>query len=608
MKRYAQKKYLLKPYQAQALRYLAPPEQLTVSQWAERYRVMDSRSSARPGPWRNHVTPYLVGIMDAFNDYSVEEIIFAKPTQVGGTETLQNMLGYCVMQDPGPTMLVYPTDILAESISENRLVPMCRLSPALSNRFRERVSSKLELQFDSSYVSLCGANSPSSLASKPIRYLFLDEVDKYPSASKKEADPISLARERTKTFHNRKVYMCSTPTLRTGQIWRSMEGADAEMHYFVPCPHCGKKIELQFKQLKIPNGDGKSNAERADGAVYVCQICGAVITDGQKPKMLEQGKWQCVRGNRDRAATVAFWLNTLYSPFVRFSQMAKAWLDAQGDPERLQNFINSWLAEPWENTQLRTSADTVMKRQTQTDEFVVPGWAKLLTGGVDVQRGCLYWTVRAWGDHMTSQNIAHGQAMNFEEVERAMNLEYCRENGERMVVGLALIDSGDQTDDVYAFCVANQDWALPCKGSSIPMMSHYRISVVNKTGSAANGMRLVLVDGGRYKDMIASRMSRENGPGSWMVYQGCDREYAEQVTAEQKVLDRGGKERWVLKRANGDNHYLDCEVYAAAAADLLGVRSLFLNDGVQRQLVKKTEPSVLPEESWIKQNENWLGG
>lgn len=616
MKQKRQRKYFLRPYQALALQYLAPPEQLTVSQWAERYRVMDSRSSARPGPWRNSVTPYLVGIMDAFNDYSVEEIIFVKPTQVGGTESLQNMLGYCIMQDPGPGMLVYPTELLAESISENRLTPMFQASPELTRRFRERASSKLELQFDSAYLSLCGANSPSSLASKPIRYLFLDEVDKYPSANKKEADPISLARERTKTFHNRKIYMCSTPTLRTGHIWKAMEGADVELHYFVPCPHCGKKIELQFKQLKIPSGEsGMGNDERAEAACYVCQCCGAVITDGHKPRMLEQGEWKAVRGNRERARVAAFWMNTLYSPFVRFSKVAKEWLDAQGDPERLQNFINSWLAEPWENTRLRTTSNMVLERQTDIPELVVPGWAKLLTGGVDVQQGSLYWTIRAWGDHMTSQNIAHGQAADFGEVARVMNLEYPKEDGEKVMVGLALVDSGDQTDDVYDFCLQNMEWALPCKGSSRPMMSHYRISAINKSGSAANGMRLVLVDGGRYKDMIAGRMAIFNGEGSWMVYRGCDQDYAEQVTAEQKVLDKSGREQWVPKRAGADNHYLDCEVYAAAAADLMGVRFLGIETSDQsegekkkQQKQKPPEQSETPEEKWIGENENWLTG
>ena len=135
------------------------------------------------------------------------------------------------------------------------------------------------------YLSLAGSNSPTSLASKPIKYLFLDEVDKFPGASKKEADPISLAKERTKTFHNSKVFITSTPTLKTGHIWKALENADMVKHFFVPCPHCGKYIELFFKQIKFPNEEGMSYADRAELAFYVCQECGGVITDAHKGQM-----------------------------------------------------------------------------------------------------------------------------------------------------------------------------------------------------------------------------------------------------------------------------------------------------------------------------------
>ena len=161
-------KFKVKEYQHKALQLLCPPEQITVSEWAEEYRVLDTKSSAMPGAWSNSVAPYLTGIMDEFNNYETEEIIFCKPTQVGGTEALQNMIGYIVMQDPSPTMIVYPTDVLAKSISENRLQPMFRSTPELKKKYDEN-SSVLELQFEGMYISLVGSNSPSGLASKPIR-------------------------------------------------------------------------------------------------------------------------------------------------------------------------------------------------------------------------------------------------------------------------------------------------------------------------------------------------------------------------------------------------------------------------------------------------------
>lgn len=608
-KRIQIRKYNIPEYLKDALRQLQPPEDLSVSEWAEKNRILDAKTSAAPGPWRNDKTPYLKEIMDEFRNYDTEEIIFCKCTQVGGTEAEQNMVGYVIQQDPSPTLIVYPTDTLAESVSKNRLEPMIKSSPGLKQLYNENESSRLELQFEGMYLSLSGANSPSSLASKAIKYLFLDEVDKYPGASKKEADPISLARERTKTFRNKKIYMTSTPTLQSGHIWKALKSADIEKHYFVPCPHCGEYIELKFSNIRFPSGEDLDNSERADMAVYVCQECGCQITDQDKDQMIRHGEWRIVRQKSKNCKKVGFWINTLYSPFVRFSEIVKEFLDSKDDPEKFQNFVNSWLAEPWEDTKLKTSAEMVMEKQTEIPEFIVPDWAQFITGGVDVQETCLYWSIRAWGPYITSQNIAHGQALSFQDIEQIMNTPYLTESGEQVIVSLCLIDSGYDADSTYDFCASNSDWAMPVKGSSNPMMSHFKLSKINKADSRAHGMNLVLIDTDKYKDMIASRMKKKNGKGSWMVYQGCDQEYAEQVTAEHKVNEKSGSrvvQRWRLKHSHSDNHYLDCSVYELAAADILGVRILHLQEETEARKPPEQEKMETPEENWIQTNENWV--
>lgn len=591
-------------------RTLKTPEKLTVSQWAEKYRILDE-SSNFSGRWSNDVTPYLVGIMDAFNDPYVQEINFCKPTQVGGTEAMLNMLGWIIMSNPSPTMIVYPSDDLAKDTSNDRLKPSLTKTPEINERFYPNSSKELNLKFRGMKIYLRGSGSPGKLASKAIKYLFFDEIDKMDGASKKEASPYNLAKERTRTFtYSKKIYTCSTPTLKTNYVWQIHEEADEQRQYFVPCPHCGEYITFAFKQIKFPSEEGMSNEERAEQAVYVCQECGCLITDKDKIKMLRRGEWRDIKKTCEgKSRKVSFWLNALYSRFLTWKEIAMEFLDSKEDPEKLQNFVNSWLAEPWEDTRLRTNADLVLEHQTHTKEFVVPDWAKMLTAGVDVQENCLYWTIRAWGDFLTSQNISHGQAFSFTELERIMNLEYRTEDGLPMVISLALIDSGYNADSVYDFCVENSEWALPSKGSSNPMLSHYKMSTINKAGSKAYGMNLVLIDTGKYKDMIAGRMRKPSGSGSWMVYSGCDREYAEQVTSEHKVNVRTNngkvKQVWVQKTTHADNHYLDCEVYAMAAADLMGVRSLYLTETEEKP--KEKEEQYTPEESWIRQNEgNWL--
>lgn len=610
-------KYKLPDFIRGPLNYLSPPEKLNVSEWAEKHRMLDAKTSAMPGPWRNEVTPYLAGIMDEFNNPDTEEIVYVKPTQVGGSEALNNMVGYVVMQDPSPVMIVYPKDDLAKFVSDNRIQPMLTLSKGMRDKFHKNMSSQQELQCDGMFISLNGANSPSDLAAKAIRFLFLDEVDKYPGASKKEADPVELARERTKTFSNRKIFITSTPTLKTNHIWKAKENADVVKKYFVPCPNpmCGEKIELLMEQIKWSEDKSLSNADRAATAKYHCQHCGMPITDLQKKQQLKLGEWIPVERKTNNPRKVCYWMNTLYSPFVTFAEIAKKFLDTHKDPEALQNFVNSWLAEPWEDTKLKTTADLVMERQTEVEKFMVPDWAEVLTGGVDVQEQSLYWTIRAWGKHMTSQNIAHGQVLSFKQIEDIMNAEYKNANGESFMVNLAAIDSGDQTDAVYDFCSTNSEWAIPVKGVASGY-SHFKISTINRASSSAHGTRLLLVDGNRYKDMIASRMKRKNGEGSWMVHKDCDRNYAEQVTAEHKVnvkVSGGASQQvWKPKTSHADNHYLDCEVYCMAAADVLGVRALHLMEEEKEVIEQPKEQNINQQaldynSSWIN-GSGWLGG
>lgn len=594
-----------------ACKALKPQEMLLVSDWAERHRILDD-SSNLAGRWSNDVTPYLVEIMNTLNDEYIRQVYFCKASQIGGTAALINMLCYIIMQQPAPTMIVYPSDDLAKDVSNDFLKPAFRLIPEIKQIFLENASKELKLKFKPMLLYLRGAGSPAKLASKPIKYLFFDEIDKMGGASKKEASPYNLALERTKTFRpQEKVFACSTPTLKTNYIWDLHDNADEVRHYFVPCPHCGEYIELKFKQIIFDKDEAKTMSayERAQTAVYVCQECGCEITDSQKPKMLRGGEWRAVKKRGiGKPKSVGFWINSLYSMFLKWADIVEEFLKSKDDPDKLQNFVNSWLGEAWEDTKLKTSEDLVMERQTDLPEFVVPAWAKMLTGGVDVQETSLYYTIRAFGDYTTSQNVTHGQVLSFADIERVMNLEYKTEDGRSMTVELALIDSGYQADATYDFCIDNGDWATPVKGASNPMRDRYKISKIDKRDSKAYGMQLVIVDGGQLKDSIAARMQRENGTGSWMVYKDCDEEYAKQVTSEHKVSTRAGNGKrvlkWEPKYSHADNHYLDCEVYALAAAEIRGVRNLHLEAEPERQQPKKPEKSA--EESWIERNENWI--
>lgn len=580
---------------------LARPEQLTVSQWAEKYRIIDE-SSSLPGRWSNSVTPYLIGIMDCFNDPYIQFINFVKSTQVGGTEALINALGWIITKNPSPTMVVYPTDDLAKNISNDRLKPAFRKTPEIAERFQRTKSNELNLRFRGGMnIYIRSGGSPQKLSSFPIKYLLFDEIDKMPGASKKEANPYNLATERTRTYiYSRKIYTCSTPTIKENYVWKFHEQADEQRYYFAPCPHCGKMIMLKWENIKfVENKEGKlTDRERAATAMYYCQECGCAIEDKEKPSMLRKGEWRDMKKTcKGKAVQVSFHINALYSFFLKWSDIALEYLQSRDDPETYQNFVNSWLGQPWEDTKLKVFEDLVMERQADEPQYVVPEWAEMITAGVDVQESSIYFDIVAWGEKMTSQSIAHGQLLSLNELEQYMDAEYSTESGKKFLINLCLIDSGDQTDEIYEFCM-RYEWAIACKGIA-DGYNHYRISRINRKGAEYHGQQLVLVNGGKYKDSIAARLKKPNGIGSCMVHDDCDEDYARQLTAEHKVAEGTGRNRklvWRKKTSHGDNHYLDCRVYASAAADIMGVRML---GKAEPEPESQSTPTVNKKDSWI---------
>lgn len=572
---------------------MKPPEKMSVSQWADRYRILSAKDSAAPGRWHTSRTPYLQAVMDSFTKPGIHDITFVAGTQLGKTAAEQNMMGYAIDQAPGPMLIVYPTDKLAEFTSQNRIKPMIALSKPLAAKFDAEHSQKLELQFQGMYIALVGANSPSGLASRPVQYVFFDEIDKFPKWSGQEAGPLELAEERTKTFYNKKIVKVSSPTLKTGNIWKGWEQADARYEYYVPCPHCGAYQVLTMKQLKWPEGTNAYDAR--DAATYHCISCDSIIDDRQKMDMLRHGKWKAINKPPKRVRSVAYHLSSFYSPWLTFGDMAYKFLSTKDEPERLMNFINSWLAEPWENKANRMQSDTVLDKKLNYLRGTMPAEAQLLTCGVDVQLDHFWYSVRAWGPHLTSWLVDYGRVETWGDVETIINRDYADTNGEVRNINLACIDSGYNTDEVYSFCAQHMDAAIPTKGASAPLRARYSVTVLDK--AVGFGLRLYTFDTTQMKDFIASRLGVDAGAaGSWNVCKDVEPYYADQICAEQKVeyKDKKGRItlRWEPISSHAQNHLLDTETNNALAAEILGVRYLMEPD---------TEDMSEPEES------DWLG-
>ncbi|MDU2441004.1 MAG: terminase gpA endonuclease subunit [Veillonella sp.] len=536
--------------------------------------------SAEPGRWRTNRTPYLKEPMDRFTDPLIEKIVLCFGAQLGKTETELNMIGYALDQTASPTMMVYPTDTIAKFASDKRVQPMIKSVKSISDKFDEG-SKLLELDFNNgNYMVLVGANSPSSLSSRSIKYLFFDEIDKYPAFAGKEADPIKLATERTKTFVDKKIVMVSTPTVESGNIWQAFMSANERRQYYVPCPHCGVSQVLKFKQIKWPEEHNDNADMIRDTAYYECEHCGERIYDKHKMEMLRSGEWRAVNKSQSKVRSVSYHLSSIYSPWVTFGDVAYEFKNSKGTPATLMNFINSWLAEPWKSSKTK-STQNLEFTQSSYPCGVVPDKAVLLIASVDVQLDHFWWEVRAYAPGVKSYLIDYGQASTWEDLEEIIiNREYPSEYGEPRQVMKAGIDSGFRTDEVYQFCSRFPEVCIPIKGSSnhSTMAAPYTMTSIEK--GVVGGLKLYVLNTDYWKDFIFARMIRPADEDSTIhLYKNCPQEYSDHLRSEEKQEIRNVKTgavtvQWKPLTSHPVNHLLDTCTYNAAVADIAGVKYL----------------------------------
>ena len=594
-------------------------------------------NSAEPGPWDNDRTPYLREIMDAINDYQITEITVMASTQVGKTESIHNIIGYIVDQDPGPALYVQPREDDAFSNAHNRLRPMFRECKRLKKQIPSGRAKDLhmkEFRLSRMTIYFAGSNSPAGIAGKPIRYLFLDETDKYPRFSGREASPIKLASERTRTFRNsKKIIKVSTPTTEAGYIWREYHKTD-QRKYYVPCPHCDEYQTLNFSQIKIPEEERNPERIRKKGiATYECSHCRNIILDRHKPNMLKKGKWVSKKQKIDKYGEVTgedfqgrhagFWINALYSPWLTWSEIIAEFLESKNNPEELMNFKNSWLAEVWKEDTDHSEVEHIIKNKADYPSNRVPEGATVLTAGVDVQKHVLFYVVRAWGPGMRSWLIDEGELDGdsleiLDEVILNRYWPWVDSDDMAMNVQIMNVDSGYRTDEVYDYCRMRAGRARPIKGAGKSPQRIFWATMVDSspiTGKKLKygGIKVWMLDTEFYKDFIFRRMGKkEDDEYGWHYHRDISLDYAEQITSEHRVTLRRGRyeyEEWQPRYGKARNHLWDAEVYACAGAHMLRrviEKGVIPKRTVKEVVAKKQAERAEKKSGWLPSTEGWL--
>ena len=595
---------------------MAPPPKLTVSQWADQYRQLSSEASAEPGKWHTDRAPYQRAIMDALCDMQVETVVIMSSAQIGKTEIINNIIGYHIHLDPSPILLLQPTLEMAEAWSKDRFAPMLRDTTVLHGvvkdpRSRDSGNTLLHKRFPGGHITMAGANSPASLASRPIRLVLCDEVDRYPVSAGTEGDPVSLAKKRTTTFWNRKLMLTSTPTIKgASRIAAAFEQSD-ERHYHVPCLHCGEYQTLKWGQVKWESNE---EGHKPETAVYVCEHNGCIISESERARMVKAGRWIAQKPFTNIAG---FHINELYSPWVTLAQMAVDFLRAKKLPETLKTWVNTSLGEPWEEDGETLDADVLLQRKESWGADA-PEPVVLVTAGVDVQGDRLEIEVKGWGIGEECWSLDYrvfygdpAQSSVWQELDAYLLTSIRSKLGVHLNIACVCVDSGGHhTQAVYEFCGARA------------VRGVFAIKGISQTAKPLVGrpsknnrykLRLYPIGTDTAKEVIYSRLRiTEPGAGYFHFPLERDREYFLQLTGEKQItrFAKGASKReWIKTRTR--NEALDCTVYALAAFKLLNPNLAKLADDMENA------PRIMPEQTdqdtknpqnqtWIPRMDDWL--
>lgn len=577
---------------------LRPDPLLTVSEWADRFRMLPKRSSTEPGRWRTNRTPYLKEIMDCLSVLNpTEQVKFMKGTQIGATEAGNNWFGYTAHLCPAPMMMVLPTEEMAKKHSKQKVAPTIDETPVLRDRIKEAKSrdsgnTMLLKEFVGGMLLLAGSNSGASFRNVSIKNLFLDDVDGYPLGVEEEGDPLGLAKNRTDAFGNRKIYIVSTPTNKgSSRIEQEYEDSD-QRKFYVPCPHCNEKQVLMWSGIIFEH----KNYNLEGDIKYRCISCGALFEEHHKTWMLENGEWiPSNPGHPHRG----YHLSSLYSPlgWLSWEKIVREFLKAKkhNDRELFKHWTNTRLAETWEEDGEKVSDNALFNRREDYSKELIPEPVCILTAGADVQGDRIEVTTVGWGQSEESWVIEHkilygdpSKPDVWKHLDEFLLKNYRHFSGYSWAIKAACIDTGGHhSKEVYDFVRSRQVRNVyAVKGSS-----QHGVPIASKPSKNIPGIYLYHIGTDTAKDMILGRLKiEEPGAGYMHFCKDLDEEYFKQLTAEKKVTKhrRGFAFTEWVKKEHQRNEALDTFVYAIAALYIVLSRS-YPNNTVSQALERLSE-------------------
>ena len=566
---------------------LKPPPDLKLSEWADKFRQLSSEASAEPGRWRTSKAPYQKEIMDAITDIGIKKVVVMSAAQVGKTDAMiLNPIGYYIHYEPSPIMVLQPTITMAETFSKDRLSPMLRdtavLADKVNDKSRNSGNTILQKIFPGGRVTMVGANSPSSLASRPIRILLADEIDRYPATAGSEGDPLFLAAKRLTTFWNRKEVNVSTPTIKgLSRIEVEYENS-SKGEWHTPCPCCGELQPLTWSGIVFDKDDLSEIG-------YVCSKCGVISSEVEWKEGFKDG---CFIHEDPENPVKGFHLNTLASTLATWREVVEKFLVAneevkKGNVELMKVWTNTEMGETWEEDGETIEDEELMKRR-ENYNCEIPADVLYLTAGVDTQDDRFEVEVVGWGPEYESWGIKYaalyGDTGNMQDqvwvdLDTFLSQTFEKPDGTKLKIIATCIDSGGhRSNQVYKFCKPRFNRRIfAIKGSNDSAAAY--IQKPTKSNREQAYLFTIGVDTG--KSWLMDRLKLEEpGPGFCHFPRedgrGYDEKYFKGLTSEKKVMRyKMGRPyfAWELKDRGEHrrNEALDCRNYATAAIEITGL-------------------------------------
>ena len=565
---------------------LKPKDKLQVSDWADRYRMLSPEASAEPGKWDTSRAEFQREIMNAVNDPIVEDIVIESSSQVGKTEILLNICGYFMDYEPATIMLLQPTIEMGETFSKDRLAPMIRDTPVLKDKVKEprakgSDNTILHKKFPGGHITIAGANSPSSLASRPIRVVLCDEIDRYPDSAGSEGDPVKLIEKRTTTYWNRKKIKVSTPTIDGySKIDKEYNNGSME-EWSVECPCCGKFQPYVFERLDF------------DTVTMQCYYCKENIDERDWKE--SNHKW--IAKHPERIKKRSFHLNELCSPWKSWQEVIDDYLEAKddfkktGSYEKLKVFYNTSLGRTWK--ELGDGADSKELMKHRENYFAdIPDGVLLLTAGVDTQDDRLEYEITGWARGYESWGIYKGVIFSdpaleetWDMLEQKLDQELYFSNGTGLNIAATCIDTGGHyTNNVYKFVSKMEKKNKRIYGikgyantPGIPLLyKQTKVEIKNDHGKVIDRTKIFIlgVDAGK-EDIISRLKLKDKGPGYCHFplnkERGYNINYMNGITSEEKVTKyvKGKLKTMWVKKPGIRNEPLDLRNYSYAACMIL---------------------------------------